>query len=181
MTSRAATGSPGPDGPAAPGVTLGQVTGPFGIKGWVKVKSYTEPEEGILSYRAWHVELPRAGARVLRPLEGRRHGRLIVARIEGVDDRDAAAALAHCEISVPRSELPPAGEGQYYWADLVGLEVYTTGGEPLGRVDHFVETPGNPVMVVSGEREHWLPLVPRHLKAVDLEAGRIVVDWDPDF
>ena len=104
-----------------------------------------------------------------------------MARLDGVNDRDAAAALSHCEVCVPREELPPAGPGQYYWADLVGLEVVTTQGEPLGRLDHIVETPGNPVMVVAGDRERWLPLVPRHLKSVDLEAGRIVVDWDPDF
>jgi 16S rRNA processing protein RimM len=173
-----------PSGPLAPGtpdVTLGRIAGPFGVKGWVKVKSYTEPEEGILGYRAWQVSLPRGGARVLRPLEGRRHGRMVVARLEGVEDRDAAAALAGHEVSVPRSELPPAGERQYYWADLVGLDVVTLQGEPLGRVDHFVETPGNPVMVVTGERERWLPLVPRHLKSVDLAARRVVVDWDADF
>jgi len=162
-------------------VTLGRIAGPFGVKGWVKVKSFTEPEEGILRYREWHVEMPRSGPRILRPLEGRRHGRLVVVRLDGVNDRDTAAALAHCNVTVPRSELPPAGPGQYYWADLVGLEVITTKGEPLGRVGHFVEAPGNPVMVVTGERERWLPLVPRHLKAVDLEGGRIVVDWDPDF
>lgn len=170
-----------PGAPAQPGVTLGHIAGAFGIKGWVKVKSYTEPGEGILRYRQWHVNVPGAGPRVLRPLEGRRHGQLVVARLEGVNDRDAAAALSHCEVCVPREELPPAGPGQYYWADLVGLEVVTTQGEPLGRLDHIVETPGNPVMVVAGDRERWLPLVPRHLKSVDLGAGRIVVDWDPDF
>ena len=171
----------GPAGPGAPGVTLGRITGPFGVKGWVKVKSYTEPEEGILRYREWHVDVPRGGRRILRPLEGRRHGTAVVARLEGVDDREAAAALGHCDVSVPRSALPPLAEGEYYRADLVGLEVVTTEGHPLGRVDHFVETPANPVMVVMGERERWLPLVARHLRKVDLDAGRIVVDWDPDF
>lgn len=170
-----------PSGPAARGVTLGHIAGPFGVKGWVKVKSYTEPEEGILGYREWRVHVPHGGTRTLRPVEGRRHGKLVVARLDGVNDREAAAALSHCEVSVPRGELPPAGERQYYRADLVGLEVVATDGRPLGRVDHFVETPANPVMVVRGEREHWLPLVPRHLKSVDLDAGRIVVDWDPDF
>jgi 16S rRNA processing protein RimM len=162
-------------------VTLGCIGGPFGVKGWVKVKSYTEPEEGILNYREWHVDVPRTGRRILRPLEGRRHGNLVVARLDGVNDRDAAAGLSGCDVSVPRSALPPVAEGQYYRADLVGLDVVTTEGYPLGRLDHFVETPANPVMVVVGERERWLPLVPRHLRSVDLDAGRIVVDWDPDF
>jgi 16S rRNA processing protein RimM len=171
----------GPAGLAGPGVTLGRIVGPFGVKGWVKVKSYTEPEEGILGYRAWRVDVPREGTRTLRPVEGRRHGRLVVARLEGVDDRDAAAALGHCEISVPRGDLPPAGDRQYYLADLIGLEVVNSEGRSLGRLDHFVQTPANPVMVVQGDRERWLPLVPRHLKSVDLDARRIVVDWDPDF
>lgn len=98
-----------------------------------------------------------------------------------MDDREAAAGLARCDICVPRSELPPPGDGRYYRADLEGLEVVTTEGRVLGRLDHFVDTPANPVMVVVGERERWLPMVPRHLKEVDLEARRIVVDWDPDF
>jgi 16S rRNA processing protein RimM len=171
----------GPAGPVAPGVVLGQFAGPFGVKGWVKVKSYTEPVEGILGYRDWHVSVPGAGPRTLRPIEGRRHGKLVVARLDGVDDRDAAAVLVDCEISVPRGDLPPTGERQHYMADLEGLEVLTTDGHVLGRLDHFVETGANPVMVVMGERERWLPLVPHCLKAVDLAAGRIVVDWDPDF
>jgi 16S rRNA processing protein RimM len=151
------------------------------VKGWVKVRSYTEPAEGILQYREWRIGSPRGGVRTVRPVEGRRHGKLVVARIEGVVDREAAAALTHSEVSVLRSELPAAGDGQYYLADLVGCDVVTTGGHPLGRLDHFVETPANPVMVVVGEREHWLPLVPGHVKGVDLGARRIVVDWDPDF
>jgi 16S rRNA processing protein RimM len=171
----------GPARPVAPGVVLGQFAGPFGVKGWVKVKSYTEPVEGILGYRDWHVSVPGAGPRTLRPIEGRRHGKLVVARLDGVDDRDAAAVLVDCEISVPRGDLPPTGERQHYMADLEGLEVLTTDGHVLGRLDHFVETGANPVMVVMGERERWLPLVPHCLKAVDLAAGRIVVDWDPDF
>lgn len=180
--SRAVTDSPsGPAGPGTPSVTLGTIVGPFGVKGWVKVKSYTEPEDGILNYREWHVDLPRTGRRVLHPLEGRRHGNLVVARLEGVGDRDAAAALSHRDVSVPRSALPPVAEGEYYRADLVGLDVVTTEGQPLGRLDHFIDTPANPVMVVVGERERWLPLVSRHLRSVDLDAGRIVVDWDPDF
>jgi 16S rRNA processing protein RimM len=182
MISRAKAGDPsGPAGPVAPGVVLGQFAGPFGVKGWVKVKSYTEPVEGILGYRDWHVSVPGAGPRTLRPIEGRRHGKLVVARLDGVDDRDAAAALVDCEISVPRGDLPPTGERQHYMADLEGLEVLTTDGHVLGRLDHFVETGANPVMVVMGERERWLPLVSHCLKGVDLAAGRIVVDWDPDF
>jgi 16S rRNA processing protein RimM len=90
-------------------------------------------------------------------------------------------ALARGELWMERRELPALGKGEYYRADLVGLEVVNQDDRPLGRVDHFLDLPANPVMVVSGEREHWVPLVPRHLRSVDLERGRIVVDWDPDF
>jgi 16S rRNA processing protein RimM len=162
-------------------VTLGRIVGVFGVKGWVKVKSYTEPAEGILDYGAWHLTGPGAARATVRPLEGRRHGTLVVVRLEGVSDRDEAAALAHRDIAVSRADLPPPGPGQYYWTDLEGLEVVTTEGVVLGRVDHFVETPANPVMVVRGERERWLPLVPQYVKTVDLDAGRVVVDWDPEF
>jgi 16S rRNA processing protein RimM len=182
MNSRAMTGDPsGPAGPVKPSVVLGRIAGPFGVRGWVKVRSYTEPAEGILGYRNWYVSVPGAGPRKLSPVEGRLHGGLVVARLAGIDDRDAAAALVDCEVSVPRGDLPPTGERQYYMADLEGLEVLTTEGRLLGRLDHFVETGANPVMVVMGERERWLPLVPRCLKEVDLAAGRIVVDWDPEF
>lgn len=162
-------------------VVLGRIVGVFGVKGWVKVKSFTEPAEGILDYGAWRLMGQGVSRGTVRALEGRRHGTLVVARLEGVADRDAAAAFAHCDIAVPRAELPEPGRGQFYWADLEGLEVVTTEGVALGRVDHFVETPANAVMVVRGERERWLPLVPKHLKSVDLDAGRVVVDWDPEF
>lgn len=169
-----------PSAPAGPRVTLGRITGPFGVKGWVKVRSYTEPAEEVLDFGEWHVDVPRGGPRTLRPLEGRRHGKAVVARLEGIGDRDAAAALAHCDVSVPRSQLPALEGGQYYWADLEGLEVVTTDGTVLGRLQGFAETPANPVMIVVGERERLVPLVPQHLKEVDLDAGRVVVDWDPD-
>lgn len=173
--------SPAESEPAQREVTLGRIVGVFGVKGWVKVKSYTEPAEGILDYGAWHLLGPGATRATVRPLEGRRHGTLVVARLEGVAGRDEAAALAHRDIAVARAELPEPGEGQYYWADLEGLEVVTTEGVALGRVDHFVETPANAVMVVRGERERWLPLVDKHVISIDLDAGRVVVDWDPEF
>ena len=112
-------------------------------------------------------------------MEGRRQGQNLVVRFEGIADRDAAQALARAVISIDREGLPGTAPGEYYWHDLIGLEVVNLQGESLGRIDHFVETPANAVMVVRGEREHWLPLVPKHLKSVDLEARRVVVDWDP--
>ncbi len=171
----------GPAGGSEPRVTLGQIGSPFGVQGWVKVNSYTEPVDEILDFPAWHLRVRGGEFRVLRLAEGRRHGDGLVARLEGVTDRDEAARLTLCDITVPRGALPPLASGEHYRADLEGLEVVTTEGVVLGRLDHFVETPANAVMVVLGAREHWIPLVRPHLRSVDLAAGRVVVDWDPDF
>jgi 16S rRNA processing protein RimM len=162
-------------------VVLGRITGSFGVRGWVKVMSFTDPVEQILDYPVWQVELPRAGRRELRLLEGRRHGKGLVVRIEGIDDRDAASALGRLDLWVERRELPALKKGEYYRADLVGFEVVNLQGQRLGSVDRFLDLPANAVMVVAGVREHWLPLGPDQVFRVDLEHGRITVDWDPDF
>jgi 16S rRNA processing protein RimM len=162
-------------------VVLGRVSGPFGVRGWLKVMSFTDPPEQILDYPTWQAELPRAGRRELRPLEGRRHGKGLVVHFEGIDDRDAAIALGRLDLWVERRELPALKKGEYYRADLVGFEVVNLQGQCLGSVDHFLDMPANAVMVVAGEREHWLPLGPDQVFRVDLEHGRITVDWDPEF
>ena len=167
-------------GRAAGRVVLGRVTGPFGVRGWVKLVSYTDPPEAILDWPVWRID-GDAGAREWRAVEGRRHGKGFVARLEGILDRDAAQALARREIFVERRELPPLKDGEYYRDDLVGLEVVNLQGRRLGRVLHFLDAPANAVMVVRDEREHWLPLVPGCLRQVDLAGGRLTVDWDADF
>ena len=160
---------------------LGRIIGPFGVRGWLKVMSFTDPLEQILDYPSWRVDLPRAVRRELRPLESRRHGKGLVVRFEGIDDRDAAIALGRLDVWVERRELPALKKGEFYRADLAGFEVVNLQGQALGRVDHFLDMPANAVMVVAGEREHWLPLGPDQVFRVDLEHGRITVDWDPDF
>jgi len=162
-------------------VVLGEVTGLFGVRGWVKLWSYTDPAWSLLDYK--DIELGQGGAwRKTRLVEGRRHGEGLVGRFEGVQDRESAAALVGAELAVPRDRLPATGEGEYYWADLVGLEVVNREGVGLGRVERMMATGANDVMVVSGERERLLPFLPgRFVDEVDLDGGRIVVDWDPEF
>lgn len=155
---------------------LGRITGAFGVRGWLKVISFTDPPEQILDYPTWQTD-----AMVVRHLEGRRHGKGLVVRLEGIDDRDAAKAMGRRELWVERRELPALKKGEYYRADLVGFEVVNLQGQDLGRVDHFLDMPANAVMVVRGDREHWLPLGPDQVFRVDLEHGRITVDWDPEF
>lgn len=162
-------------------IALGRITGPFGVRGWIKIASYTEPPEQMLAFPVWRADLPGGGQQDLTHLEGRRHGKGLVARLTGVEDRDQALALARQELWIERRELPALKDGEYYQADLVGLEVVNLKGHVLGRVDHFLDTGANAVMVVIGEREHWLPMVAPHLRRVELDRGSITVDWDPDF
>lgn len=159
---------------------LGRIAGPFGVRGWVKVVSFTDPPEQILEYAPWRADFPGAAGRELRHLEGRRHGKGLVVRLEGIADRTAAEALARPELWIERRELPALAAGEYYRADLVGLEVVNVEGQRLGRVNHFLDLPANAVMVVVGESEHWVPLGPQQLLRVDLAQGRITVDWDPE-
>jgi 16S rRNA processing protein RimM len=158
-------------------VELGRVGAPWGVKGWVHVDSFTDPSDGILEYRRWTLRLG-SGERVShRVAEGQPHSDRIVARLEGIEDRDRAAALTGAVIEVDRAELPPTGEREYYQADLIGLPVRNLEGVALGKVSYFVESPTGPMMIVKGEREYWIPAMPQHLKKVDLAAGSIEVDW----
>jgi 16S rRNA processing protein RimM len=159
-------------------VTVGRVVGLFGVRGWVKVYSYTRPREAILNYGPWLVDV--AGAlREFDVVEGRVQGKGVVARLKGFDDRDQAAALIGGDIAVGMSQLPPTTENEYYWAQLEGLRVVTLNGEELGSVSHLFETGANDVMVVKGERERLIPFSKVFVQRVDLESGEIRVDWDP--
>lgn len=160
-------------------VVLGRITGVFGVRGWVKVFSETAPREGILRYSPW---LIGASDRTLRVLEGRVQGKGVVARVEGCDDRDQAAALVNLEIAVTRDRLPRPSADEFYWIDLEGLEVRTLDGVRLGLVSHLFATGANDVLVVTGERERLLPFVWGDvIRSVDFDQRLIQVDWDPDF
>jgi len=160
-------------------VVLGHVCGVYGVCGWVKVFSETEPRDNILTYRIWYLG-PSRRQRYL--VEGRRHGKGLVARLEGCEDRDQAARLFGQEIAVRRDQLPPPRPDELYWADLEGLTVETLNGIHLGRVDHLFATAANDVLVVKGDRDRLLPFVwGQVVEDVDFDLGRIRVDWDPDF
>lgn len=160
-------------------VVLARVTGLFGVRGWVKVFSYTEPREGILNYRDCFL-LTDGETGKTRIEEGQKHGKGVIVRLAGIEDRDAAAELLGSELAVARSSLPEPDPDSFYWADLEGLEVQTGSGRRLGTVDHLIETGANDVLVVrSGDRETLIPFVVGPIvKDVDIEAGVINVDWD---
>ena len=160
-------------------VVLGKVSGVFGVRGWVKVFSETDPKENILRFSPWYLG---KGGIPLKLIEGKPQGKTVVARLDGCEDRDQAAALIGQQIAVRRSQLPPASEGEFYWIDLEGLRVETLEGVDLGRVSHLFSTGANDVLVVRGDRERLLPFTwDDVIKAVDFEEQRISVDWDPEF
>ena len=162
-------------------VPLGRISGVFGVRGWVKVHSGTAPRDNILRYSSWFLQRGEAWE-PRKVLDGHLQGKGLVARLQGCDDRDQAAALVGCLIAVSRDRLPPLDPDEFYWSDLEGLRVVTAGGQGLGRVSHLFSTGANDVLVVRGERERLLPFVwDRVILGIDLEVGLIRVDWDPDF
>jgi 16S rRNA processing protein RimM len=161
-------------------VILGEIVGAFGVTGWVKVRSYTEPPDGLLGYD--RVQVGReADWRELEIEAGAAGGRGLRLKLATIDDRNAAAGVVGARIAVLRSQLPALGSGEFYLSDLEGLEVVSIAGEVLGTLDHFIETPAHPVMVIRGAAEHLVPLVGERLISVDLAAGRLVVDWRGDW
>jgi 16S rRNA processing protein RimM len=162
-------------------LVLGRVSGPHGVKGWVRVHSDTSPRENIVKYTPWY--LVRQGRRQAWAVTaGRLQGKTVVAKLDGCDDRDCAEGLAGAQIAVARSQLPVTAPGEFYWADLLGLAVSTVDGVELGRIEDLLETGANDVMVVRGGRERLVPYVWQQVVVeVDLDRGRMVVDWDPDF
>jgi 16S rRNA processing protein RimM len=161
---------------SAPLIELGAVGAPFGVRGWIKIRSFTDPPERLFDHRRLRLGRPGNWSTYRIESTGRSGGQL-TAKLVGIDDRDRAAGLRGATIAVPRSELPARGDGEFLRADLIGCAVETLAGVALGRVDHFVEIQGRALMVVRGERECWIPAVPQHLRRVDLAARRVVVDW----
>ena len=162
-------------------VTVGRVSGAFGVRGWLKVRSDCEPVEQLLRYSPWQMNTA-AGWHSHVLVDGKAHGAGLVAKLADIDDRDQARELAGADIAVDRSQLPVLAEDEYYWHDLIGLGVVTRDGNALGRVSGLMQTGTNDVLVVSGERERLIPFIrDQVVLAVDAEARRIEVDWDPDF
>ena len=162
-------------------VTLGKVSGLYGVRGWIKVYSWTQPRAGILEFHSWRIkrnDLPR----VYEVDTGRSHGKGIVAKLRACDDREAARGLIGSLIQVRRTDLPGLESGEFYWADLLGLKVETLLGVELGVVDSLLETGANDVLVVKGDRERLVPFLEGQVvHEVSLDERRIRVDWDPDF
>lgn len=162
-------------------LVMGRIVAPYGVKGWVRVVTFTETPENLLAYSPWQLLL-NGRWQVVEVLDGREHGKGLVVKLAGCEDRDTAAGFSGSDIGVYRNRLPAPEAGEYYWSDLIGLQVFTTQDTLLGVVDHLIETGANDVLVIRGEREHLVPFVREQvIKSIDLEAEVIRVDWDPDF
>ncbi|MDX1562231.1 MAG: ribosome maturation factor RimM [Gammaproteobacteria bacterium] len=162
-------------------VKLGYVAGVYGVKGWLKIHSFTEPRENLAGYRDLLFE--QAGRQDPFVVESSKStSKNLLIKLAGIDDRDAAAALIGAEIAVPRSALPDCAPGEYYWADLEGLTVRSQQGHVLGTVERLLATGANDVLVLSGGPNRLIPFVlDRIVLDIDLARGQIVVDWEESF
>jgi len=172
--------SAGPVTRSAAPLVVGRIGGAYGVKGWLRIVSFTDPVTNLMRYRPWLLE--RGGDWTeLRVSACRAHGAGLVAKVEGIEDRNGAERLSGAEIGVPESALPGLGVDEYYWKDLIGMSVVTSHGTPLGRVVSLMETGANDVLVVGGDRgEVLIPFVAAVVSEVDAESGRIVVDWQQE-
>ena len=167
-------------------LVIGRIVGVYGVRGWVRIQSFTEPEENLLAYEQCSIGRGE-GWTPLRLDAGHCHGRGLVAHIEGIDDREQALALKGSDIAILAQTLPALQQGEYYWHQLEGLAVHGAGAL-LGRVDHLMATGANDVLVVRAcegsidQRERLIPWLPGDVvRSVDLAGGRIEVAWDPEF
>jgi 16S rRNA processing protein RimM len=169
--------------PAPQGMLLlGRVHGAFGIRGELKLESFTDPGSAIFRYQPWLLRDAQGRERELTGVRGREGGKGLVATFPGIDDRDSAEALRGAELYAPRSALPPPRPGEYYWVDLEGLRVVNVEGADFGTVSHLFSTGANDVLVARGDRERMIPfLEPDYIRQVDFDAGLVTVDWDADF
>ena len=181
-------------------LVLGGISGVFGVKGWVKVFSETDPLENILSYSPWYVEVNKQW-RPFKVVDGKRHGKAVIAQLEGVNDRDQAEDLKRARIAIDPSQLAETDENEFYWRDLKGLTVLNQAGYEFGLVVDILETGANDVLVIHSKELKEVPskdksntkakakpvefLIPYISESVilkvDLEAGLIEVDWEPDY
>lgn len=162
-------------------LAVGRISGVYGVRGFVRVFSETEPRSAIVDFPKLWLE-SQQGWVCREVISGRVQGRGVILQFSGVEDRDQALSMKGIRLAIERRWLPDTANGEYYWADLVGLDVCTCNGIFLGRIVDFIETGANDVMVIHGDKEYLVPWVMgRYVRSVDLDESRIEVDWDPDF
>jgi 16S rRNA processing protein RimM len=196
----AAPGRPGASLPAdiepadlpADAIEVGRIHDAWGVKGWFKVLPHSADPQALFSSKRWYLQPPEKGPQafsgtvLLRVREAKEHSNVVVARTDGIEDRSGAELLRGARVFVPRSSFPSAGDDEYYWVDLLGLDVVNREGVHLGRVKDLMTTGPQTVLVLEYEeagkpQERMLPFVSAFVDGVDLPARRITVDWQPDY
>ncbi len=162
-------------------ILVGKISGLYGVKGWVKVFSFTEPRKNILVYSPWTLKKGKE-TQVINVVDGLLQGKTVVVRLEGINDRTQAADYVGWDVYIDQGQLPKAAKGEFYWSELIGLCVETVDGTRLGVVESLMETGANDVVIIKGERERVIPFLQGStIVKIDLETGVIIVDWDPEF
>ncbi len=159
---------------------MGRIAAPFGVHGWVRIQPFTEKVDGLAGFSSWWLN-DGADWREVAVSACKVHGATLVAQLAGVVGRDAALALKGRQVAVPRAELPRPAQDEYYWSDLIGLEVVNLQGEALGKVSGLLETGVHDVLVVQGAQERLIPFIAQYVIEVDLAAGQVRVDWGMDY
>ena len=159
---------------------MARISGPYGVKGWIKIQPFTIDINHLLNKKEWLIGDEKSS--ISYPIEiSKIHGNSIIAKLINIDDRDAAFGLRNKTILIPKQELPALEKGEYYWNDLMGHAVINQKKEHLGVVQTFLETGANDVLVVKGDKEHLIPFIPHVILNVDMGKKEIEVDWDKDF
>ncbi len=161
-------------------ITLGKIGKTYGIKGWFKVISFTNPAENILNYPTWTLKHPRS-TEVVAIEASRPHAGGFIAKIKGCETPEEARLYTNAEIQIPKEELPELAPDEHYWHDLIGIEVYDLNNKKLGVIDEVMATGANDVLRLKGESECLIPYIPQVIQTIDLENKRLIVDWDPNF
>lgn len=168
-------------------ITLGEISGVHGIKGWVKVFSHTSPREQITEYKEWFLKRRDRDWELVKVVSGKKQGKNIIALLENTQYRDQAEALVGSEVAIRKDQLKELPDGEYYWKDLIGLSVETIEGVKLGKIDWLFDTGSNDVFVVKDTdgievKERLLPYIMGEvIQSIDLDKALMIVDWDPEF
>ena len=162
-------------------INVGKISGVFGVKGWVKVFSFTDNKENILNYSPWLLKKDNE-IKIIKVIDGKLQGKAVVAQLEAVNDRDQAASLMGWDIFITPDQLPKVAKDEYYWSDLIGLSVETSLGVQLGVIESLMETGANDVVIIKGDRERVIPFLQgQTIISINLDDAKMIVDWDPDF
>lgn len=164
-------------------VIVGRIGAVYGLKGWLKINSYTTPKENICNYKQWLIHNNHLDQwEKHEHIDVRPHGKTLIAKLPQCNDCDTARSYTGAQIAIYRHQLPTLDEGDYYWSDLIGLTVYNQDDVCLGTIKQLLETGANDVLVIRGEKEHLIPYIPNtFVLNIDLEKKTMHVNWDPEF